>query len=343
MKTLLSFSLLLLGLSAQANVCKSSNGLLQTWRNQKNWQDVKVMTSDTASAIGYDAVVTDQDQVLLQPFEIKQDYKTEMTVEIQDHYSKSEFIKICKEDKHNGRRLSRARAKGSQNRFRLPVRFFPETNQVQGLALAAQDFKMSNVGVRLVFRNGSMVEENLGFLSKLSDTKVALESEINDQLQDSIEDMLKTGFAEINMDGMDDLACDVFKGRAEVELYAISEMKEPEVRLVQEVAPDSVGALYRGFKTAEAPAHSSPEAIFNAGRVYENLSLIGEVRLPKKVSGFQLSQEMHNNEFSSLKPLSSGDLNCLAENHSEFEQEKVENFMILNVKSQQIYELEEEL
>lgn len=343
MKSLLACSLILISLNSEANVCKSGDPLLQAWRNQKNWIPAQVSTSHGSGNLTYDVVVTDKEDVLLRPFEKNSDYKTEMSLEVNSHYTKERFVRICKNNLRKGRKLSRARVKGSTNQFRLPVQLFPESGDVAGFDLLKQNLELSSLGVRLVFREDSMVQANLPFLGKLSDTAQVLTEIISSDLAQRKASFVKTGELEVRLDGMDDLACDVMRGRVEIELYAFGNMKEPQVSQITKVEPQSVKVFYEGLKSylAETKLQSPLEIAFAAGRIFENGKVSGLVDLPEGTSVFAMTGDLMGPNFNSIRALSGRQLDCLAENYSTYQQETMESSVILNIQSQQIHEIQE--
>lgn len=344
MRILLIFLIGIVPVLSSANFCKSNNGLLKKWRNQKNWVEGVINPSQENPALSFGTFGDNEGKVYLKNFEVNSTYKSALDMNIQSKYSREKYLEMCRDTYKKGVYLTVARrSANNSNTFRLKVDYLPSVEGMLNNPYDDQSLKTEKdgLGVRIILKTKSMVKRNAKFLESVSETVDSMEREINDSLISQVKQGIR-GSLVINLDRKDDLVCDLMKGEAQLEFFHFSKMKSPLVDIVKIVDDRDVKKLYREIKAEVSGFYNAAKNFYYAGQVFEKLNQNNQIGIENKEQSFDIVSQFFQPNMVSIKNINESQLTCLAENESEFENYSYENSIILNVMTPQVQEMMEE-
>jgi hypothetical protein len=333
-------SLLLLIPSASfANFCSTGNPLAKTWRDQQNWIQQTLSPSRGNPVLQFSTYKDTQGQIYVQPFNIKGAYRGEMAMKLASPYGKASFVDICKGDEGNRWRLSYARQHhDSDNQFRVGIDYLPSPNLSLKSPYLNQSFRTDNIGVRIYLKSGSLVEKSVPFFGSKDGEVESIQNTLRDRLNAQLQSGV-TGHVELQLDGLDDVACDWMSGRLEIEFFHNATFMNPIVDIKNAVREQDVQLIYSDLQNVVSKMNSKEEVAFAAGSTWRFREMAGDVELADETKAFQVITQLFQPGMGVLKNLPSEELACLAANESEFSQSKKISSVVLRVNTNSILEM----
>jgi hypothetical protein len=321
--------------------CSQGSPLAKQFREQNNWTQAALSPSTDNQNISFTSYKDSKGGVYLSPFNVKGDFRSPMSLNIKTNYSNKEFVNICKNSGSDGWRLTYSREHdNSQNEFRIPLAYLPSPAGLGSNPYAAQNFTTDGIGVHLSVGPDSLLEKHgVHFPSNLQSVKDDLENTLRDRLAAQIKNGV-TGTVVLQLDGMDDLACDVLSGRVQLSFYHYAMMMDAKVEVKSQVQAGDIQGIYSDLQVATAKNKSKEENSFAAGSAWRKRQIAGETEILEEARAFKIVAQLFEPSMASLKKLAGEELQCLADNESEFAKKKTLNGVELRVKTSTIFDVE---
>jgi hypothetical protein len=342
MKTINLFtSLLLVPCLSWGSICSQGTSMGKQWQEQKNWKETTLKPSDTNPELQIAAYIDKDQHIYLKPIEVRGAYKATMDINIKSIYQPKRFIEYCANSKTYGSILTTAREdESNQNQFRIVLNYLPSPSLLKKNPYQQQKFTTdpNGIGVVMNLREDSLVKKSESWIFK-QDLGKQLAQKISQDLQQQLAQGV-TGSATLVLDGMDDLACDLLKGQAQIRFFHSGNMEDAKTQVLEEVQTDDLWNLYDQLDRILSHLKNKDERLFAAGATWmqnsESLESLGQdsrriFRIISQMSDFQSPTVM--------KSISENEMECLAANESKFKRGQYNSLVSLEVSTQSLTDL----
>lgn len=323
-----------------ADICSKSAGTAKQWQEQKKWTSVVLTPSQNNPALQVKAAQDQKNQIYLDPIDLKGTYKTPLAIDIKSIYQPKRFLEFCADSETYGSLLTLAREdKENQNQFRMVLNYLPSPSDFAKNPYIQQKFVTDPHGIGVVVRlsEDSLVKKSESWIFT-KDLGKELGKIISQDLQSQMNKGV-TGTVTVRLDRMDDLACDLLRGRAQIRFFHQGKMDDARVKVIDEVKPEDLFNLYQLMEQTLTPVQTKDERLFVAGAAWmqtnDQLTSVG----PAANKAFRIIQQMTDLQApKAMKPLSEQDLECLAANESTFKKSTYNSWISLDLAPQTLTE-----
>ncbi len=317
MRLLIQLFILLPSVS-YAMICQNSKPMAQKYQTQQQWdqEDVKdTVTGETVS--GY---VDQKNNFYVDQILKKSKVSAQLEVDkSNDSYKK--FFELCPKRMSKRKFLANAREGERGNRYTLSVRFLPE---LLGYANDPyQQLSWQDADLEVTYGSDSIVDG----VYNVDEVKPELYRNLYRQLQSQ----KKVGVVEFDMTNMDDLACDLIRGDAQVRVIQRWNGVAPLVVKDEKVSEDMVLYYYQALANHLPTSQSKDERLFDSGRVFQRLSLEKTNFHADSETAVELLRSFMGPDFGSLKNFGMFDLKCLADNMQNYHQEPINHLFNIHL------------
>ncbi len=343
MNSLILFtSLFLIPVLSRGNVCPMSSGLAKKWQEQKTWDALILTPSASNPALQIKALKDQNNQIYLAPIDLKGNYKASMQIDIRSIYKPKRFAEYCAKSETHGTILTNARLdKSNGNQFRMNLNYLPSPALSAKSPYVLQQFSSDSggIGVVVTLREGSLVMKN----EEWSFNKV-LAAELGEKISRDLQKQIGkevTGSVTLNLDGLDDLACDLLKGHAQLRFFHRGKMQDAKANVVEEILTQDLWNLYDELTSALAPIGNKDHRLFTAGATWmQNSSALPSLGL-QPLKALNIIQQMTTLDSSSpMKTMNEETMECLAIGESKFKINTYNALVSIEVSTQTLNELQ---
>lgn len=302
--------------------CSQGNEQAQQWREQSLWVEKTINPSSANPHFQFKTFSDSNNQVRIEPFDIKGHYQSKLSIDIKSVYTEKKFIDFCANDKKYGSSLTAARIDESNlNEFRIPLTYLPSFPLGKQNPYSLQGFVLdaNGIGVKVVLNENSVVKTNSSWADLSNDIELQLSQTITQNVKKQLASGM-TGSVTLVLDGMDDLACDILKGNAELRFFHSGKMISPKIEMKNETQVDDLFDLYSLLKESDPLITNREKRFFDAGVLWfkREQSTIGSTINNSDKAFKILNQLLDHDTAMTKKNISDEEMICLAENESDF-------------------------
>lgn len=335
-------SLIMMPSLSWGGVCASVPTLGKQWQSQEQWKNVQWTPSTTNPQLKVSGFVDENQNSYVSPLDVSGVYNAQLDIRIQSVYAPKKFVEYCSQSETYGSVLSTAREDASNtNQFRIKLDYLPTFGSSAKNPYVTQNFQTdaNGIGVRVLLQSGSLTKKSESFFAteEISET---LSRKISQDLQRQIQ-AGSVGSVVVSLDQMDDLACDLLKGQAQIEFFHSGSMDDAKVKAIESVSVEELWNLYDRLRGSLHPAQKKDERLFAAGVAWMRNEMESPLSSAKAAqNGFNIVSQMV--DFSAplvMKKVSPEEMQCLAISESQFKKSAYNANVSLAIQTQNLQKL----
>ncbi len=335
-------SLILMPALSWGGVCDTVPALGKQWQNQEHWKSVDWTPSAANPQLKVSGFMDEGQNTYMGALDLRGVFNAQLDIHIQSVYKPKKFVEFCSQSDAYGSMLSYAREDSSNtNQFRIALKYLPSFASAAKNPYVTQKFKTDANGMsaKVLLQPTSLVKQSESFFSteRIEET---LSRKITENLQQQLQ-AGSLGSVVLSLDQMDDLACDLLKGQAQIEFFHTGNMDDARVQVVEAVSDAELWNLYDRLNGSVKPIQKREERLFSAGATWMKSEMESPMSSKKAAqNAFKIVSQMV--DFSApkvMKNISEEEMQCFAVSESQFEKRNHSVFIGLTIQTQNLQKL----